>query len=37
MKLKIIDEFDGSITILPIKDGIIIPKDFYNEYDIFDF
>ena len=34
---KIIDEFDGNITILPIKDGIIIPKDFYNEYDIFDF
>ena len=26
-----------SITILPIKDGIIIPKDLYNEYDIFDF
>ena len=34
---KIIDEFDGSITILQIRDGIIIPKYLYNEYDIFDF
>ena len=34
---KIIDEFDENITILPIRDGIIIPKDLYNEYDTFDF
>ena len=34
---KIIDEFDENITILPIRDGIIIPKDLYNESDKFDF
>ena len=34
---KIINEFDKNIMNFPIRDGIVIPKDLYNESDKFDF
>ena len=34
---ELISQFEDDVMIFPVRDGITLPKDLYNEFDTFDF